>query len=254
MSRTVLIYAAFIALVYLGLCAVLFTFQRSLIYFPQSGSPADRTAIITLPVDGGEVLVTARRRSGAKALLYFGGNAEDVAYSLPSLAAAFPDHAVYLLNYRGFGGSSGSPSEAALFADALALYDRIRKDHQDIVLVGRSLGSGVAVYLASHRPVARLVLVTPYDSLEDVAARHYPFFPVRWLLLDKFESSKYAKQVTAPTLVIAAEHDEIIPRASTRALVTRFRDGVATLKVIPGAGHNTISEMPEYIPLLKGLP
>jgi uncharacterized protein len=253
MSRTVLIYAAFIALVYLGLCVVLFTFQRSLIYFPQSGSSVDRTAMITLPVDGGEVLVTAHPRSGPKALLYFGGNAEDVAYSLPSLSAAFPDHAVYLLNYRGYGGSSGSPSESALFADALALYDKIRTNHHEIVVVGRSLGSGVAVYLASQRPVARLVLVTPYDSLQDVAARHYPFFPVRWLLLDKFESSKHAKQVTAPTLVVAAEHDEIIPRASTRALVTRFRDGVATLKVIPGAGHNTISEKPEYISLLKGL-
>jgi hypothetical protein len=122
-----------------------------------------------------------------------------------------------------------------------------------MVVVGRSLGSGVAVYLASQRPVARLVLVTPYDSLVDVAARHYPYFPVRWLLLDKFESSKYAKQVTAPTLVIAAEHDEIIPRASTRALVTRFRDGVVSLKIVPGAGHNTISNKPEYISLLKGL-
>jgi pimeloyl-ACP methyl ester carboxylesterase len=253
MPRTLLAYAAFIALVYLGLCVVLFTFQRSLIYYPQPGSPAGRTGMIALPVDGGEVLVTARPHNGGKALLYFGGNAEDVAYSLPELSDAFPEHAIYLLHYRGYGGSSGNPSEVALFADALALYDRIRANHQHMVVVGRSLGSGVAVYLASQRPVARLVLVTPYDSLVDVAARHYPYFPVRWLLLDKFESSKYAKQVTAPTLVIAAEHDEIIPRASTRALVTRFRDGVVSLKIVPGAGHNTISNKPEYIPLLKGL-
>lgn len=255
MSRTVLIYAAFIALVYLGLCAVLFLFQRSLIYFPHPESQSVRAATtIRLPVDGGNVLVTVRPHSGANALLYFGGNAEDVSWSLPDLAAAFPDHAIYLLHYRGYGGSAGKPSESALFADALALFDRIRDQHRDVVVVGRSLGSGVAVYLASQRPVARLVLVTPYESLQDLAAHHYPLFPVRWLLLDRYESSKYAAQVTAPTTLIAAERDEIIPRASTEALLKRFRAGVATLKVVPRAGHNTISERPEYIAMLKGVP
>ena len=227
MPRTVLIYAAFIALAYLALCAVLFVFQRSLIYFPTAGSPADRATMITLPVDGGEVLVTARGRSSPKALIYFGGNAEDVAYSLPELSAAFPGHALYLLHYRGYGGSAGKPSEAALFADALALFDKIRAGHPEIMVVGRSLGSAVAVYLASLRPVSRLILVTPFDSLPDVAARHYPYFPVRWLLRDRLESSKYASKVTAPTLVIAAEHDEIIPRASTESLASRFPRGVA---------------------------
>lgn len=253
MSRTMLTLAAVVALVYLGLCAALFVFQRSLIYFPQPRSLASRAATITLQVDGGQVLVTARPHIGPNALLYFGGNAEDVSYSLPSLSNAFPDHAVYLLHYRGYGGSSGKPSEAALFADALALFDRIRTDHQNIVVVGRSLGSAVALYLASLRPVARLVLVTPFDSMQDLAARQFPYFPVRWLMLDRFESWKYATQVTAPTLVVAAEHDEFIPRSSTELLTTRFRGGVAALKVVAGTRHNTISESPEYIPLLKGL-
>jgi uncharacterized protein len=252
MSRTMLTLAALVALVYLALCALLYVSQRSLIYFPHPRSVPSRAATISLPVDGGQVLVTARPHSGPNAVIYFGGNAEDVSFSLPDLSAAFPDHAVYLLHYRGYGGSSGKPSEAALFADALALFDKIRAEHQNVVVVGRSLGSGVAVYLASLRPVARLVLVTPYDSLQDLAVRQFPFFPVRWLLLDRFESSKYAAQVTAPTLLIAAEHDEIIPRASTESLVTRFRSGVAALKVVTGAGHNTISERPEYIPLLTG--
>jgi uncharacterized protein len=254
MPRTMLTLAAIVVLLYLGLCALLFMAQRSLIYFPQPPSLPSRAGTISLPVEGGDVLVTSRAHSGPNALLYFGGNAEDVSFSLPSLSAAFPDHAVYLLHYRGYGGSAGKPSEAALFSDALALFDRIHSEHQHIVVVGRSLGSGVAVYLASRRPVARLVLVTPYDSLQDLAMRQFPYFPVRWLLLDRFESSKYAAQVTAPTLLIAAEHDEIIPRSSTESLVTRFRHGVAALKVVPGAGHNTISDRPEYIPLLKGAP
>ena len=253
MPRTIVTLAAVVALVYLGLCGALFLFQRSLIYFPQPRSLAGGAATLTLPADGAQVLVTARPRSGSNALLYFGGNAEDVSGSLPDLSTAFPDHAIYLLHYRGYGGSSGKPSEAALFADALALFDKIRAEHQNIVVVGRSLGSGVALYLASQRPVARLVLVTPYDSLLELAAKQFPYFPVRWLLLDKFESWRYAQQIAVPTLVVAAEHDEVIPRESTEALYKRFRTGVASFKVVAGTGHNSISDSPDYLPLLKGV-
>ncbi|MBI1889781.1 MAG: alpha/beta fold hydrolase [Burkholderiales bacterium] len=252
MSRIALSIAVIAALVYLGLCLVLFVFQRSLIYFPQPRSFAGGTTI-TLPVDGAELVVTARSHGGPNALVYFGGNAEDVSYSLPSLTAAFPDHAIYLMHYRSYGGSTGKPSEAALVADALTLFDRVHKEHANIVVVGRSLGSGVAVHLASLRPVARLTLVTPYNSIQELASNQFPYFPVRWLLLDKFESWKYATQVVAPTLVIAAEHDEVIPRASTESLFTRFRTGVAALKVVAGTGHNTVSDSPDYILLLKGL-
>lgn len=245
---------AVVALAYLGLCGALFLFQRNLIYFPQPRSPSSGATTLILPSDEGQILVTARQYSGPNALLYFGGNAEDVSHNLPSLSAAFPDYAVYLLHYRGYGGSSGKPSEAALFADSLALFDKVRPEHQNIVVVGRSLGSGVAVHLASLRPVARLVLVTPYDSLQELAAQQFPYFPVRWLLLDKYESWKYAEQVAAPTLVVAAENDEVIPRTSTEALYRRFRAGVASFKVVAGTSHNTISESSEYLPLLMGAP
>jgi pimeloyl-ACP methyl ester carboxylesterase len=252
MSRTMTTFVAVVALVYLGLCAVLFFYQRSLIYFPQPRSPGNGANTLTLSADGAQLLVTTRQRVGPNALLYFGGNAEDVSYSLPGLAAAFPDYAIYLLHYRGYGGSTGAPSEAALFADSLVLFDKVHTEHQNIVVVGRSLGSGVAVHLASLRPVARLVLVTPYDSLQDLAAQQFPYFPVRWLMLDKFESSNYAERVTAPTLIVAAEHDEVIPRASTETLYKHFRAGIASFKVVAGTGHNTISESPAYLPLLSG--
>ena len=245
---------AVVVVVYLGLCAALFFFQRSLIYFPQPSAAVSGTSTLVVPATGVRVVATARPHSGPKAVVYFGGNAEDVTHSLPSLAASFPEHAIYLLHYRGFGGSAGQPSEAALFADALALFDKVHADHPQIEVVGSSLGSGVAVYLASLRPIARLVLVTPYDSLQEVAARQFRFFPVRWLLQDKFESWRYAPRVTSPTLLIEAEHDEVIPRASTALLHTRFRTGLAAYHVIAGASHNTVSESPQYIPLLKGLP
>jgi pimeloyl-ACP methyl ester carboxylesterase len=253
MPRSMITIAIISVLIYLGLCAVLFLFQRSLIYFPQPRSLGKAAPTITLAVDGADLVITVRPHAGPHALIYFGGNAEDVSHSLASFSAAFPDYALYLAHYRGYGGSSGKPSEASLVADALALFDKVQTDHKQVVVVGRSLGSGVAVQLASRRTVERLVLVTPYDSIQKLATKQFPYFPVRWLLQDKFESWKYAPLITAPTLLIAAEEDEVIPLASSEALLKSFRDGVAALKVIPGTGHNTVSESLDYLPQLKGL-
>ena len=250
MSRWLLTLAG-IALVYAGLCLALYLMQRSMIYFPQPRSSPAGTSLATVEVDGRKVLATVLARDGPDAVIYLGGNAEDVAGSVSGLADAFADHALYLLHYPGYGGAPGRPSEAALAADALALYDRVATQHRRIVVIGRSLGSGVAVQVASARPVARLILVTPYDSLLEIAATRFPVFPVRWLLLDKFDSGQHAAKVTAPTLLIAAEHDEVIPRASTERLLRRFGAGVATLGVIGGADHNFPDRHPEYVRLLR---
>ena len=251
MLRATLILAGIAAFIYIALCLALFLGQRSFIYYPQAKSAADHNTL-TLTVDGARVLVNTRPRTGSEAVIYFGGNAEDVARSLPTLADAFPERALFALNYRGYGGSTGKPSEAALIADALVLFDRVHTDHPHIVIIGRSLGSGVAVHIASMRPVERLVLVTPYDSLLTVAASQFRYFPLRWLMLDKFESWRYAPKVAAPTNLIAAQNDEVIPRASTESLHAHFPQSLATLTVIRGVGHNNISESPEYIPLLRG--
>ena len=253
MPRIAIIILATVAAMYLGFCVLLFVVQRSLIYFPQP-SALRSPATFKLPVAEAEVLVSVRPHEGEKALLYFGGNAEDVSFSLPSFSRDFPEHALYLLHYRGYGGSAGTPSEEAIQKDALALFDAVQAKHPEIVVVGRSLGSGVAVRLASQRPVSRLVLVTPGYSLEELAARLYPYIPVRWLLLDKFESWRYAPRVVAPTVLVVAENDEVIPRASTERLYASFTKGIATLKVVAGASHNTISESPRYLEILKGTP
>jgi len=248
----VLIALSVAALVYLALCAALLVFQRSLLYFPQPSSLGDRDTTIALPVADAKVVASVRAHDGPDALIYFGGNGEDVTRSVPGLSQAFPRHALYLLHYRGYGGSAGTPSEAAIVADALALFDRAHGEHRDVVVVGRSLGSGIAVRVASVRPAARLVLVTPYDSIQEIAVARFGLFPVRWLLRDKFESWKYAPAVTAPTLLLVAEHDEVIPRSSSELLLSRFRPGVATMKVVGSADHDSISERAEYVALLSG--
>lgn len=239
------------ALLYMGLCAFLFLFQRSLIYLPYPPSGHHRETL-TVPVNGAEIVVTVLQGETQEAVLYFGGNAEDVSFSLPTFETAFPGHALYMPHYRGYGDSTGKPSEAALFADALALFDMVHDKHPRVVVVGRSLGSAVAVHVAGQRPVERLVLVTPFDSILGLAQKLYPFFPVSWLLLDRFESGKFAPGVTAPTLLIVAEEDEIVPRKSAEELLGRFAPGVAEMKIIAGTGHNTISKSPDYIPLLQG--
>lgn len=247
MSRTLMSLVALIVAVYLVLCAALFFFQRSLIYFPQPNAVNSADSRMTLSMPDTQVSVVTRERVGPRALIYFGGNAEDVSRNLPEFTDAFPEYAVYLLNYRGFGGSDGSPSEAAIAEDALALFDQVYASHPQIAVVGRSLGSGVAVRLASQRPVQQLILVTPYNSLEEIATRQYPWVPVRWLLKDRFESGKYAARIRVPTLLLAASDDEVIPRASTQRLLENFPQGVAVLRVVPDSGHNSISDRAQYL-------
>jgi pimeloyl-ACP methyl ester carboxylesterase len=254
MLRTILILVTIAALIYIAVCLALFLAQRSFIYYPQPKSASDDSRALTLNINGERILVATRRGPGPDAVIYFGGNAEAVSHSLPTLADAFPERSVYAMNYRGYGGSTGKPSETALIADALSLFDRVHVDHPRIIVLGRSLGSGIAIRIASERPVERLVLITPYDSLMTIAAGQFRLFPLRWLMLDKFESWRYAPKVSAPTQLIAAQNDEIIPAASTDALYKHFPRSLATLNVIPGVGHNTISESPEYIPLLRKAP
>ena len=236
---------------YLLACLGLFMAQRSLIFYPQPRRSGTAASVIKMQVEGAELRVSVRPLAGADAVLYFGGNAEDVSGSLPTMEAAFPQQSLYLVHYRGYGGSSGKPSEAALFADALAVFDQLQRQHPNITVVGRSLGSGVAVHLASVRPVKRLVLVTPYDSIAGIAAQQFPMFPIRYLLTDKFESWRDAPRVTAPTTIVAAANDVVIPGASTRELLARFKAGVAHYVLIPDAGHNTISEHAAYIGALQ---
>lgn len=239
-----------VAVAYLALCVALYLGQRRLIYHPQPASGAD-AARVTLPVPGECVVASVISHHGPRALIYFGGNAEDVTRNVPGFAAALADQAAYLLHYRGYGGSSGRPTEAALFADALALFDLVHAKHTQVEVVGRSLGSGIAVYVASRRPVEGLVLVTPFDSLAEVAAAGFPAFPVKWLLRDQYNSWIYAPAVNAPTLIIAADQDEVVPRRSTEMLRSRFKNGLVSMRVLPGTGHNSIQNSPQYFPLLS---
>jgi hypothetical protein len=245
-----MVVAAALAM-YIAVCGALFVLQRLLIYYPQPRLNTEGSVLMTLAVGRARVHVSTYPHAGSRAVIYFGGNAEDVSQDVPDLVDAFPNTAIYALHYPGYGGSSDTPTQQAIFADSLALLDRVKADHPNVIAVGRSLGSGVAVWIASQRPISRLVLVTPFDSLGDVAAPQYRFLPVRWLLRDRFESWKYAPEVTVPTRIIVAGDDELVPRSSSDRLRTRFHDGLVSFVVVPGFGHNTIQDSPGYWTLLS---
>jgi hypothetical protein len=250
--RHTLQLSGLLVLAWLGMCLLLFLFQRSLIYFPVPPVAGDVASSFWLETPHARLRISARRGpEGSPAIVYFGGNAEDVAQTLPDLSLVFPDHALYLMHYRGYGGSSGRPSEPALAADALALFDEVQRRHPSVVAIGRSLGSGVAVQLAAQRPVQRLVLVTPFDSLRAVAQRHYPWVPVDWLLRERFESDSLAGTLRMPTTLIVAGRDEVVDPSHAHRLFKAFEPGVALLHELPQAGHNDISLFPAYAGILE---
>ncbi len=233
-------------LVYLGFGVFLYLAQRNFMYFPVPERDAADLPVEYLASNGERLKIWVLNGTSRRAVVYFGGNAEDVYHNAEDFRRALPGHAVYLVNYRGFGGSSGSPTQEGLFDDALQLHDSLSKRHQTVAAIGRSLGSGVAVYLASQRPLHRLVLVTPHDSAVALAQRLYPVYPVAWMLKDKYESAQYAAKVRTPTLFLTAENDRVIPTQHSKRLAAAFDEELVEYSVIENAGHNGLSGYARY--------
>jgi uncharacterized protein len=240
-----------VAVIYALLCAAMYFAQDRLLYFP---SPeVDRPGARALHLrSGAETVKVWELHAGAHpAVIYFGGNGEDVGFNIPDLDRHLPDRAFYLVNYRGYGGSSGVPRENALIADAEVVYDWVRARHDSVVVMGRSLGTGIATALATRRPVAGVVLVTPYDSIANVGAGRYSWMPVRWLIKDPYNSVPRMKQVRAPVLVLVAGRDELIPKVRSDALIAAIPAGLGHTVIVPEAGHNDIETFPSYWAGLK---
>lgn len=248
----VAIYAAVVLLFYLT--------QRQLLYYPQPYQQQQYPSIIVHSGDAVlQVIVlsnsSTERQSHTQisdnqpkpAIIYFGGNAEAVIHSAALFEPLLPVHDVYLVNYRGYGGSSGRITEDNNYRDALAIYDEVAKQHSTVSLVGRSLGSGVATYVTSQRQqhrLAKLLLITPFDSIKAVAQAKFGWLPVRYLLKDSYPSIDRVANIQVPTLLIAAQNDEIIPASHSIKLQQQFQHGVE-LKSIANSNHNTVMDKPE---------
>jgi len=243
-SEVLAVVIALLALIWFG--------QRSLIYFPDGRMPdpaafglpdAEIEAFETqdgLTLEGW--FVPPRARPTGHTVLVFNGNAGHRGHRAPLAAQlAARGLAVFLFDYRGYGGGPGLPSEAGLARDARAalacLGRRPGVDITKIVFFGESLGAAVAVDLAVEFPPAALILRSPFTSLADVGARHYPFLPVRWLLRDRYDSIRRIGRLTSPLVVIAGETDAIVPIDDSRELFDAAPEPKRFI-VIRGADHN----------------
>ncbi|MCB1519382.1 MAG: alpha/beta hydrolase [Hyphomicrobiaceae bacterium] len=191
-------------------------------------SPADAGLAgvdeIELTTGDGETVLAwwAKARPGEPTLLYFHGNGGSLANRADRLRKyAETGRGVFMMTYRGYGGSTGAPSERANVADAKRAYDWLvgaGVDPEDIVLYGESIGSGVAVQVAADRRVAGVVLDAPYTSILDVARLHYPYLPSRIFLRDRYDTMAHISRIGAPLLVVHGEADEVIPVEMGRAV------------------------------------
>jgi pimeloyl-ACP methyl ester carboxylesterase len=243
------------AIGYVALAALLYFTQDSSIFFPGPNDIALRcrseNTRVEIRTTRDETLegwwVENPAASNAFVILYFGGNAEDVLYTattLPKLGA----RRMLVVNYPGYGASTGRPGQEALYDYGLAVYDHALSKGvppNDVIVMGRSLGSAVASMLAGSRPVRAAILVTPFDSLVAVASFHYPYLPIRLLLRHPFRSDEWARKSHVPALMLAAARDDIIPPAHARRLAEAWA-GNEEVHVLSKAGHNDIEENAEY--------
>jgi len=230
---------------YVGTALFLYVNQRSLLYFPTPIHPTAHPEM-TLENDGESINFIVLNEGNMDAIIYFGGNAESMARSSDEISRQFPAFTVYLMDYRGYGKSTGEPSEEALYSDALKLYDTIKSKYESISIGGRSLGSGIAVYVAAHREVAKLALITPYDSILNVAQDMYPMFPVSSLLNDEYNAISMVKDIKAKTLIIMAGNDTVIEKERTHQLIDAFDPVLLEVITIEDRGHIDISSDERY--------
>lgn len=251
MKQTITFVAVLFVAIYLLMGFLLYFMQRQLIYMPTptvNYSSANRIIVES----AGERIKVWEINSGKRhAIIYFGGNAEEVGANITDFKNYLSDYTVFLVNYRGYSGSSGTPTEEDIYVDALKVYEFIKQQFSTVSIIGRSLGGGVATYLAVNRDIDNLVLVSPFDSIESIAQDIYPLYPISMMLKDKYDSYSRAHLIKAKTLVIVAENDEIIPRKNADRLIKGLSESNTIIKIISGATHNTIDNDGEYLQSLS---
>jgi len=235
--------------IYAAVAVAAFIAQRKLMYFPDPervppgnfGLVGVEERMLDAP-DGARLIAWyGRAAPGRPTVLYLHGNAGNLANRSERVRKySARGFGILMLSYRGYSGSTGSPTERNNVADAKLAYEALRRDGiapDDIILYGESLGSGVAVQVAAEKQVGGIVLDAPYTSIVDVAAGAYPFLPVRPFMFDRYDTVGHLRGVKAPLLVVHGEDDDVIPVAMGRAVYTAA-NGPKEIATFPGAGHS----------------
>jgi len=251
---TVLKWLASLALIaYFGGLALLYFAQRSILFpIPETRRTSPKAAGLPLAeehllqtTDGEQIIAWhVPPRAGKPVVIFFHGNGDILAWRAPWFAALTADGTgLVAVSFRGYAGSSGSPTEAGLLNDAEAAYafaaQRYAPDR--IVLWGYSLGAGPAVALAARQRIAKLILEAPYTSIADVAAAAFPFAPVRWFVHDQFHADQWIKNVTSPVLIMHGGRDRTIPIRFGERLYELARDPKQMVR-FPEGGHDDLDD------------
>ncbi len=236
-------------------------FQRRFQYFPDRRltHPAEAglsgVEELRLGTDDGETLAAWHLppKDGHPVILYFHGNAGALADRVPRFRLfAASGYGFLAVSYRGYGGSTGSPAQAGLMRDGEAAYRQARAlgyGAKRIVLMGESLGTGVATALASAHEAAALVLDSPFSSAADVAAAHYGMFPVRWLMIDQFRSDRVIRDVHIPVLIVHGEQDRVIPIDLAKRLFAAANEPKTFIGV--AGGEHLVLGLPGVFPRVR---
>ena len=244
--KSIITLLLLLVIAYILIVALVYFWQRSLLFYPVTAREGILQETISFKNRDISLHGWILNKGQTKAMIYFGGNSEDITNNIDLFKVLFKNFTVYLIDYRGYGNSQGEPTEQGLFSDAIAIYDQIQALHPSISLMGRSLGSGVAVYLASKRDIEQLFLLTPYDSIAELAQTHYPYLPARYLARDRFDSITYAKNIDIPVLIIAAELDRVVPYKHAEKLRDQFTRARVSYHLIAGARHNDVTSFRRY--------
>ena len=257
-SRKVAAAVGVVGFLWAGMVSAIAAGQRKLLFNPtlvrevqSPRSSAHRTRAVVLRAHDGTRLagwlMTPHTPGPHPAVLYFGGRSEEVSWVARDAGNLFPGMAVLVMNYRGYGDSRGEPGEEHMVEDGCMLFDwlcsRSNVDKGRVAVVGRSLGSGVAVQVAKERPAHSVVLNTPYDSILALEQRRFRGVPVSYLLRHRFESIKYASLLSAPTYVLRAASDDVVPHMHTDVLVAKLVR-VHMDETIPDSDHMNIPYLP----------
>ena len=182
----------------------------------------------------------------APLLLGFGGNAWNAANVALNLHDLFPDAEVVVFHYRGYWLSAGRPSAEALLTDSLQIFEQLRPGRaRAVVAVGFSIGCGVAAYLAQHRPLAGMILFTPFDSLEALAREHYWWAPVGLLLRHQMPTIDFIRHTSLPTAFISAGRDAVVPLRRSEPLRLAIPNLIFD-RMITDSGHNDLYDHPAF--------
>lgn len=246
----------FLIAIYVVIGASLYFNQEKLLFLPTT-LPDDYSYDFSYPfeeiflnTDGGVInMVHFKTEAPKGVILYFHGNAGDLS-RWGTITEYFVEkqYDVLVMDYRTYGKSKGALNERAFYSDAQYCYDYLKGYYEEgnIIVYGRSLGTGMAVFVASNNSPKQLILETPYYSIVDIAQSRFPIFPVKWLLNYKFESFRYMQNVTCPITIFHGTNDRVIPYSSAEKLFKVSSKGKKNFITINGGNHNNLRNYKEY--------